>query len=68
MAEQKTQNFIRRMKDRLVLLVNTENAQSFFRVDFKGSMVEVRWLSGLSSPKVGLGKSRVLWPTEWEHP
>ncbi|CAK9091389.1 unnamed protein product [Durusdinium trenchii] len=36
MAEQKTQNFIRRMKDRLVLLVNTENAQSFFRVDFKG--------------------------------
>eukprot|EP00913_Durusdinium_trenchii_P002753 g2546.t1 len=43
MAEQKTQNFIRRMKDRLVLLVNTENAQSFFRVDFKGSMVEVHY-------------------------
>mmetsp|Transcript_23586 Transcript_23586/g.55627 ORF Transcript_23586/g.55627 Transcript_23586/m.55627 type:complete len:355 (-) Transcript_23586:163-1227(-) len=36
MAEGKTQNFIRKMNDRLVLLVNSENAQSDFRVDYKG--------------------------------
>jgi len=36
MAEPKTQNFIRKMRDRLVLLLNTENAQTDFRVDYKG--------------------------------
>lgn len=36
MADQKTQNFLQKMKDRLVLLVNTENAQSFWRPDYQG--------------------------------
>lgn len=36
MADQKTQNFLRKMKDRLVVLVNPENAQSFWRPDYKG--------------------------------
>ena len=36
MADQKTQNFMQKMKDRLVLLVNPENAQSFWRPDYQG--------------------------------